>query len=214
MPVQAAARAASGFGPVQTMSALSVKTGPAPSSGSARFRPPPVSRSSGSWETRASGAARARCACICPAWAWVLTTMRGMPAARASASGVVDERPAGDLDEGLRPVAGQRAHAGAEAGGEDHDRPRRHAAAPIRASTARLGRGDVAGDEGGEGGERRVGEVAREVRPDARQVGEVARLAVAAAEAGEEAEDLEVALGGEQAAAAVKVSRSAPVSSR
>ena len=41
-PVQAAARAASGFGPVQIMSALRVKRGPGPSSGRARFRPPPA----------------------------------------------------------------------------------------------------------------------------------------------------------------------------
>ena len=33
---------------------------------------------------------------------------------------VVEERPPGDLDERLRPAAGKLAHAGAEAGGEDH----------------------------------------------------------------------------------------------
>ena len=106
-----------------------------------------------------------------------------------------------DLEERLRPVAGERAHAGAEAGGEDHRSPAASCGGlRCRASTAGSGAGTWAATKAARGASDGVGEVARQVRPDAGEVGEVARLAVAAAEAGEEAEDLQVALGGEQAA--------------
>ena len=198
---QASARAASGFRPRHTMSALRVKTGPGPSSGRAWRRPPPVSSRSGSWETRASGATRARWSATCPAWACVLTTIRGTPAPRARASAWSRSgRPATGMSGFGRsrvsapmrvpsPAAKIIAAKGPLVGAVIR--------APDPRENRRLRRRDVAGDEGVQRGEAGMGEVAGEMRPDPRQVGEIPRLAVAAAEPGEEAEDLEVALGRE-----------------
>jgi hypothetical protein len=188
---------------------LSVKTGEPPRSGRARFRPPPVSSRSGSWEIVTSGALRREVGRdLVGMGVGVDDDARRADRAR-DGEGVVEERAAGDRQERLRPVGGQRAHARAEAGGEDHDgvghaasRADRAEQERARPAAPRCGRGWPGPARAGRRTRRaaapaRDGRGRAQVVPDPREVAQVAGLAVAAAEAGEDAEDLEVALGGE-----------------
>ena len=69
---------------------------------------------------------------------------------------VVDQRPPADREQRLRPVAGQRAHPGAEPGGEDHRGGGRGASSAARGSDAgdhrRLGRRQVPLDQAARAG--------------------------------------------------------------
>ena len=198
-PSQAAASRPSGFGPRQTMSALSVKTGPAPSSGSAAFSPPPVSSRSGSRATSGLGRGAARDAPRAGRHGRGRSRRSG-PRRRSrtrSSAWSISARPP-TVQQRLRPVAGQRAHARCRGRRRRSSRP----AASLRGAGGglqdRLGRRQAAGDPGRERRELGVGEVALQMRPDPRQVAQVAGLAVAPGEPQEEAEDLQVALRGER----------------
>ena len=140
-PVQAAASGRSGFGPRPDHVGVEREDRARPEE---RQRLPSARRRSRAASARArpatSGATRARCARSWSAWAWALTTTRGMPASRTSASAwSISGRP-GDLDQRLRPVAGQRAHARAEAGGEDHQPRSRRSCAGLDAREDLRGR--------------------------------------------------------------------------